>query len=49
MSKEKKKKIMLQNHWSNKSPESQKETKRKISITMEKYHRKNLTKLPSKK
>ena len=49
MDKEKKRKIILQNHWSKQSEEKRKETKKKISETMIKYHRIRLTKLPSKK
>ena len=43
------KKIMLRNHWSKKSPEEQKKIKEKISRAMEKYHRDRLTKLPINK
>lgn len=44
MDKEQKKKIMQQNHWSNKTPKERKKIREQISRAMEKYHRNRLTK-----
>ena len=43
---EKKKRIMLENHWSKQSSIKKEKTRKKISKTMEEYHRHRLTKLP---